>query len=209
MEDNTNIQNTAGEAGSNAIDMNALAAKMSEIMAKQAPKTQEKAVERLASNVINGFDGLNDDLKSQLYNNYLADEAKKKNAEAEKYAKMVKDLEKANAKIAAFEAEKLQATIKQNSINVLNALEIKEQKDITLIQDLAGDKLYACVKEDGSFDEEAAKTLFEDITNKYGLSFTKKVEQENPYFRLGGKPQNNTQVDTSKMSLRQKLQNNI
>lgn len=186
MEDNTNIQNTAGEAGSNVINMDELATKLAEVMAQQAPKTQKKAVERLANNVINGFDGLNDDLKTQLYNDYLTNETKRKNAEVEKYAKMEKELAKANEKIKLFEAEKLQSAIKQNSINVLNELEIKEQKDIALVQDLAGDRLYACVKEDGSFDKEAAKTLFEDITNKYELSFKKQVNTD---IHMGGAKQ--------------------
>jgi hypothetical protein len=204
-----NNQNTAGEAGSNAIDMEALAIKMAEIMAKQAPKTQENSVERLAKNVVNSFDGLTDELKTQLYNGYLADEAKKKTAEAEKYSKALKELEKANAQIKAYEAEKLQASIKQNSISVLNALNITEANNISLIQDLAGNKLYECVKEDGSFDDVKAKTLFEDITKKYGLTFEKKeTKQENPYFRLGGKPQGEV-VSSKPKSMHQALSENL
>ena len=78
-------QNTAGEAGINTdIDYKSYLDKFIGIMDKKAPRT----VENLGNNVIKqGFSNLSEDLQTQLYNDYLANEAKKKNAEIDKYNK--------------------------------------------------------------------------------------------------------------------------
>ena len=204
MADLENTVNTAGEAGQNTnLDFENF---VRSIIGEKVEKAYKSTYQVAKSNQ-EKF-GMSDSDVELAVNNLKADREKEAKKEAEKYSNALKELEAAKAKIAEYETEKRNTLIKQNSIDVLNSLEIKEQKDISLIQDLAGDKLYACVKEDGSFDSEKAKTLFEDITKIYGLSFEKKKEHENPYFRLGGNPQGNSSVKKTK-SFHQALEENL
>lgn len=197
-------QLTAGEAGTNTnINFEDF---VRSIIGEKVEKAYNSAYQVAKSNQ-EKF-GLSDEDVQLAVDNLKTDRAKKATADAEKYNKVLKELEKANAQIKAYETEKAQNAIKLNSIAVLKALEIKEEKDISLIHDLAGNKLYECVKEDGSFDDVKAKTLFEDITNKYGLSFEKKEVKENPYIRLGGKPQGEVLASKPK-SLHQALSENL
>lgn len=195
--------NTAGEAGSNTNPFNA--EEVANLVLKIANERYPKVERSIAKS---NFEKYSPEEQEQAFAALEDLKNRETRKQKEAFEKIQKELEKANAKIAEYETEKRNTLIKQNSIDVLNSLEIKEQKDISLIQDLAGDKLYACVKEDGSFDSEKAKTLFEDITKRYGLSFEKKKEQENPYFRLGGNPQGNSSVKKTK-SFHQAIEENL
>lgn len=159
--DGENIQNnTAGEAGQNTeIDYKAYLDQFIGIMTKQAPRT----VENLGKNVAKtGFSNLSEELQNKLYEDYLADEAKKKNAEIEKYNKTVKELEKANARIAEFENQAKTNKINAEFASILSKSGVSNQKSIDYISKMAGD-LNQFYKEDGSIDSEGINSIISSI----------------------------------------------
>lgn len=153
-------QNTAGEAGINTdIDYKSYLDKFIGIMDKRAQRT----VENLGNNVIKqGFSNLSEDLQTQLYNDYLANEAKKKNAEIEKYNKTVKELEKANARIAEFENQAKANKISSEFNSILSKAGVSNQKSIDYISKMAGD-LNQFYKEDGSIDADGINSVINSI----------------------------------------------
>ena len=195
-----NIQNnTAGEAGQNTEFKNFI----DSIIEEKVGKAYSAAYNIGKANQ-NKF-GLSDDEFEVAINNYKEDKQKQANAEKEKYSKVMKDLEAANARIAQFEAKEKVNFIKENSMNVFKQLSITDTKKINLIHDLLGDKLHACVKDDGSFDDKTAKTLFEDIVTKYGIE--KDAKEDVPGIRFGGTKEEDkviTKKDLRKMSASQR-----
>ncbi len=179
------LQNTAGEAGTNAPDVD-FESMIKNIVDEKVKKAYDSTYSVAKAN--KDKYGLSDEDVQLAVNNLKAEREKASKNEAEKFAKMQKELEKAQATIKQYETEKFQNSVKSSSVKVLNEFNITEQKDISLIQDLLGEKLYTCVSEENAFDEEKAKELITNTLDKYGLSFEKKEEiKENPYFRIGAK----------------------
>jgi hypothetical protein len=179
------LQNTAGEAGINApgVDFESM---IKNIVDEKVKKAYDSTYSVAKAN--KDKYGLSDEDVQLAVNNLKAEREKASKNEAEKFAKMQKELEKAQATIKQYETEKFQNSVKSSSVKILNEFNITEQKDISLIQDLLGEKLYTCVSEENAFDEEKAKELITNTLDKYGLSFEKKEEaKENPYFRIGAR----------------------
>ena len=174
------VQNTAGEAGTNTnFDMNSFIENIANAVSKRTSKIENSIV----NDNISGLSKEDQEAAIRLWNEHKTKEA---NKTVNTINALTKERDELKAKVSAYETKERQSIIKTNSLNVLNNMEITNSKDINLIQDLAGDKLYACVKEDGSFDEDKAKTLFEDITKKYELNFETK---QNPKIQMGATKQ--------------------
>ena len=188
MEDNTNIQNTAGEAGQNTnFNFDAFVENIANAVSKRTAKIENSIV----NDNIAGLPKEEQPAAIKLWNEHKEKEA---NKTANTINTLTKERDELKAKLSAYETKERQATMKQNSLNVLSKMEITDSRNINLIQDLAGDKLYACVKEDGSFDEDKAKTLFEDISKKYELNLGTK---QNPSIQMGTTKQEPKQQNDS------------
>lgn len=176
MEGLENNQNTAGEAGQNTnFNMDAFVENVANALSKRTAKIENSIV----NDNVAGLSKEDQAAAIKLWNEHKEKEA---NKTANTINTLTKERDELKAKLSAYETKERQTTMKQNSLNVLSKMEITDSKNINLIQDLAGDKLYACVKEDGSFDEDKAKTLFEDIAKKYELNFEPK---QNSQIQLG------------------------
>jgi hypothetical protein len=201
MEENITVE--AGKTQeTNSIDY----AKLAEVVANAV---NNKNAKNEKSIVQSNFDKLDEADKEKAYKAYET----LKNKESEKVTNRISQLEKENAELLKavedYKTKEKQTTFKNSATKTLKNLGVKDDAKIDMLLTLAGQDIYKQVDDENVYSDDKGKELFEGIAKKYNIKFVEEVKKEIPQIQIGAPKQETKQIDTTKLSLSQKIKQNM
>lgn len=202
MEENVKTVET-GETQNNSIDYT----KLAEVVANAVNNKNAKNEKSIISS---NFDKLDDESKEKAYKAYEA----LKNKESEKVSNKISQLEKENAEllkeVEGYKLKEKQTTFRNSATKTLKNLGVKDDSKIDMLLALAGNDIYNQVDEENIYSDDKGKELFNDIAKKYNIQFVEEVKKEIPQIQIGApKQEKKAPIDSTKLSLAQKIKNNM
>ena len=200
MEENITVE--AGKTQETSIDY----AKLAEVVANAV---NNKNAKNEKSIVQSNFDKLDEADKEKAYKAYET----LKNKESEKVTNRISQLEKENAELLKavedYKTKEKQTTFKNSATKTLKNLGVKDDAKIDMLLTLAGQEIYKQVDDENVYSDDKGKELFEGIAKKYNIKFVDEVKKEIPQIQIGAPKQEPKNVDTTKLSLSQKIKQNM
>ncbi len=206
MADNVSGMEVQTEYEGLVHDPDSFHAKLAEVVANAV---NNKNAKNEKSIVQSNFDKLDEADKEKAYKAYET----LKNKESEKVTNRISQLEKENAELLKavedYKTKEKQTTFKNSATKTLRNLGVKDDAKIDMLLTLAGQDIYKQVDDENVYSDDKGKELFEGIAKKYNIKFVEEVKKEIPQIQIGAPKQETKQIDTTKLSLSQKIKQNM